>query len=791
MSVKNLIDLIDSKNCAVGLDGKMLTEIALDVIERFGEDLSSMKDWMDCVDKGLDLCKPEFKSKDDPYPNSANFKSTAIIEASNQFGNRAVMELLRAPKLVKAEIMGIRSLINNVNKQMGEIATAKKALDGLTQSVQQAQQQGAQVDPDQQKQVQELGQVISDKEKSIKDKKAQIKDKQSRADRVEELMNWQINVAISDWRTNQKRMMYTLPNIGSMFKKTFYDVTLGRIVSHVINYPDFAVNQSTNCIRDARSFTHIIAVSKSQFSERVRAGVWLDIDIYKKTENGDAGSNEANAAKSSKLNESRFLEQYCWLDLDDDGIDEPYIVTVHEASGQVVRIVARFNEDGVFVTYKDQKPMPLIEAQKARAVSAIKDAQAINAQPEIPQADDFKGLKVVRIEPMDVITRYGFIPSYDGSFLDLGYFHVIGAMTMGENKATNELLNAGSLSNLQTVLTAKGFRKRAGAVKVIPGSFIPTEVEAADLQQSILPLPFKEPSATLFQLNEKMGSMSRSFGINIDASQVQSNTAPTTALAIIQEQMVDLSAHNSRIIDSMSDEFEIIYTLNKYNLDADTYRTVVGDDEAIFSDDFNTDNLTIVPTAVPEQSSKMQRMMLAEAEMAQVSTVIQAGGNPIPIIKNYFIRMGSDNVDEIFPNEAEMSPDEKAQRDQMMAQQKQSNDMAAAQLKLTDLQYSLLKSGENRKDAEFAANNEKREAELQQMMADTFKTLMDAELSKTKSHATTAQAISDAYTTMESLQQQDMMQDQKEKMMQQDPAMQQKMARIQELRDKHFGGENE
>lgn len=762
MSVKSLIKIMDAPNCVSMLTDDQLTDIASDVLERFNEDHASMKDWSECVDKGLDLCRPEFVAKDDPWPNSANFKSTILTEASNQFGNRAVMELLRAPKLVKAEIVGIRALINNVNKQMGEIADAKKALESISQSVQQAQQQGAQIDPQQQQQIAELAKAISEKEQSIKDKKQQIKDKQSRADRVDELMNWQINTDIKDWRTNQKRLMYTLPNVGTLFKKVYFDTSLGRVVSHIINYPDFAVNQSTNSIRDARSFTHIIAVTKSQFNERVRSGLWKDCDLYRKADRGDAGGNEEQTAKNAQENQNRFLEQYCWIDLDDDGIDEPYIVTVHEASASIVRIVARFNDDGIFVKYKDQKPLPLIEAQKQRAKDAIKTAQEVNIAPDIPAADDFKGLEIVRIEPFDVITKYGFIPSYDGSFLDLGYFHLIGSITMGVNKTTNDLLNGGSLSNLQTILTAKGFRKRSGPMKVIPGSFVPTEVSAQDLQQSILPLPFKEPSATLFQLNEKMENIGRSFGINIDAGALQSNTAPTTALAIIQEQMVDLSAHNSRIIDSMSDEFAIIFILNKYNLNDDDYRKVVGDDEAIYRDDFATDSMSIVPTATPEQSSKMQRMMLAEAEMAQVPTVIQAGGNPIPIIKNYFIRMGSDNVDEIFPNEAEMSPDEKAQRDNMMAQQKQSNDMAQAQLQFTQLQTELLKRDQDRKDKQYEEGDEKRDAELHKLMADTFKTLMDGEASRVKAGVSVIETMADALSTNEALMKQDMAEDQAE-----------------------------
>lgn len=202
-----------------------------------------------------------------------------------------------------------------------------------------------------------------------------------------------------------------------------------------------------------------------------------------------------------------------------------------------------------------------------------------------------------------------------------------------------------------------------------------------ELQQSIFRMPYGEPSQTLFLLNEKLENSARSFSANVDnASQLQANTAPTTALAIIQQTQIQHTAHMSMIIDSMSDEFKIIFRLNKEYVDDAEYKEIVGDDEAVFSEDFNTDGLSIACSANPETSSRTQRMMLAEAEMAQVPLVVQAGGNPIPIIKGYYQAIGSENLDEIFPNEAEMSPEEKAQMQAMREQQELSAQLQQQQL---------------------------------------------------------------------------------------------------------------
>jgi len=311
-------------------------------------------------------------------------------------------------------------------------------------------------------------------------------------------------------------------------------------------------------------------------------------------------------------------------------------------------------------------------------------------------------------------------------------------------------LNNATLANISGGFLAKGFRKKMGPMKVKPGEFQATEASAQDLQGSIYPYPFKEPSQTLFALNEKLENMARGFAANADlASQLTGQTAPTTALAMIQESLVNQSAHMAHISSAMSDEFQILFKLNRDHLDADEYKIICGDDEAVFSEDFNTDGLSIGCTANPELSSRMQRMLLADAEMAQVPMVMQAGGNPIPIIKNYFERIGSDNIDEIFPNEAEMSPQDKQQVAAMKQAQDQANQMQQAQLQMLGTQTELLKRGEDRKDAEFALKKQEtlsvlatEEEQREKFKADVILTIEKALTEKVNNGLSITSAIS-------------------------------------------------
>ena len=757
MSLKKLIEYIGSVNIAADISDERLHIIGQQVIERADYDLDSMKDWIECVKKGIELCKPEFHGKNTPWPNASNFKSNILTEAANAFGNRAAVEIMRDQKLVKADIIGMRTIKNVIDKRSSDIAKRKKEIEEIAAMLEQVSASGEQPDPKAAQLMQELQEKTKADEQVIKDKKEQLRKRNERADRVAEMMNWQINVKMTEWRSQQKRLFYSLPNVGSLFKKTYFDATLGRCVSKVIQFPDFIVNQHTECMKTCRSFTHVMAFTKAEHDIRVRQQIWVDCDLFKEAQTNEAGSNENSESEYTEDNPDKFYEQYCWIDLDEDRIEEPYIVTVHVMSGKVVRIVARYDEDCLIVKADSYTPMSLIDAQRKAAARIDALNAEYNTGEEYKAPDDLEGYELVRVEPIGIITKYGMIPSFDGTYLDVGFYHLIGATAMGVNKTTNDLLNAGTLATSQTGMVAKNFRKRPGNFSVKMGEFMQTELNAQELQSGLMKLPYSEPSQTLFALNEKMETSARSFSANVDnGGMIQSNTAPTTALAMIQESRIQHTAHMSMIVDSMSEEFQIIFALNRDYIDEAEYKEVVGDDEAVFSDDFNTDGLSISCGANPEMSSRMQRMMLAEAEMVQLPYVIQAGGNAVAILKNYYDSIGSPNTHEYFPNEAEMSPEEKAQMQQMQQMQQATLEAQQQQAQMIQLQTELLKKEQERKDAEAQINAQKTLAQIDElrqkidnMQADKTLTLEQAETEQVNNKINTYTAVSQETARLE------------------------------------------
>ena len=751
MSLLQLLGYVGKKNIANEIDEEELARIGEKVIEDAQRDLETMTEWKQYVDHGIELCKQEFAPKTDSIPNGSNFKSDILTSAANAFGNKAIVELMRDPNLIKTSIIGSETIKNVIDRKLSESQRMKSELESIQPQIDQAKESGIET-ADLENAMKKIADDIAKTEGEIKAKKQELRIRNERAARVGVLMNWQVNHDIPNWREDMEAMMYSLPLVGTLFRKSFYDDTLGCNVSSTIKYPDYIINQQTESMEKCLSFIHIMNFSKSEYEARVSAGVWSEIDIYTKEDFGDAGSNEAEGSATSDENCNKFYEQYGWLDLDEDGVDEPYVITVHVNTRKVVRVAARFAEDTIITRFEKERPQPFLKAQRARIKKIEADSKELNITAEYPDPSDTTGYEVVRILPRGVITKYGLIPSFDGKFLDIGFYHILGATVMGVNKTTNDLLDSGTIYNKNTGIISSDFRGKTsgGEIEIKNGSFIKSDLKAAQLQGAIYPLPVKEPSQVLYALNEKLENQARTFSNSVDAGgQIQANTAPTTALALIQESLIQQSAHMARIIRSIGKEASILFELTKDYFSQADYVRVTGDDEANIEEDFDIDGLSIACGANPEMSSRMQRTMRAQAELELFDRVLQTGGNPIPLVKNALAAIGTENMDEIYPNESEMSPEEKAQMQQMQAMQQQANEMAQAQLQLTQLQTELLKKGEDRKDQEAMIDIQKTLAEVSKILeevrnvrADTVLKQEQAETEHTKNQIGIYTAVS-------------------------------------------------
>ncbi len=601
-----------------------LKALATQVIEDFQRDQDSMIEWSNMVDEGQRIAKQETASKSDPWEGASNFKSSAIIEASITFGDRASTELLRGRNLVKADVIG--------NDDTGQ--------------------------------------------------------KKQAADNIVEFMNWQINHQMKGWRKGQEKLLYELPPTGAVFKKVFFDPIDGVNKSELVHYPDFVINQATTSMADAKSFTHPMDFSVNEVFERQQSGMWLDVDLYPEDSEGDEGSNEEQQVVNSIDNEQRFLEQNCFFDLDDDGYREPYTVTVHQQSQQVVRIVARYDSGSV----------------------VVKDDNDVIRRLLPEDRDNLDNLELVKIDAIQNVVAYDFIPSTDGTFLGLGYYHLLSSLSKAINGTTNQLMDSGTLANLQGGFLAKGFKKRMGNLRMKPGQWESTDISAADLQNGIVPHRFKEPSATLFALNEKLDAKITQLTVSTDLKGVLSPNAPaTTTLALIQESMVPMSAIMQRIIMSESEEFKNLFILDSKFTDPELYRTVLDDPTADFNRDFNLAAFDITPTANAEMSSRMQRIQQAEALTFRAQEIALTGGDVRPIWEKWFDAMGADDLlGQVFPDPQQMSEEQAARIEAQQNQQRRDD--------------QLLQIDVDHRERELVRREQETQAKLAEVPADIKKT---------------------------------------------------------------------
>ncbi len=480
--------------------------------------------------------------------------------------------------------------------------------------------------------------------------------KAARADRVGKYQSWQMKYEMPYWEGETDSLLVQLPLTGNVFRKVYYDPLTGKPNARMVNCLSFVVNHNSKTLENCRRETEILDLVGNDVQEKMRSGEWL-----KKTLQPDGKEGLPEEDKNYQ-----FLEQHRWLDLDEDGYEEPYIVTVHKGSNTVVRIVARFTPDEV----------------------------TLNQNRE-----------VVKIEDERFYIQYKFIPNPDGGLYAIGLCNLLFPINESINTVLNQLLDAGTLSNLQGGLINKGIRIKGGNFRLSPGEWKFVDSTGQNMRENIFPIPTKEPSQTLFALLGMLVEAGKSLANLKDvlAGNLPAQNVPaTTVLAMIEQGQKVYSAIYKRIYRAMWEEFKAVFRLNSRYPDQQKYATVLDDQNANMQADFNSKDYDICPVADPSVSSQMQRMVRSEAMMQMMGI---PGMKQDRIITERISAMGYTNTEEWYdPNAAQQTQ----QAMQQMQQKQADADMT-------------------RKNADSVAKMEKTLAEIQNLHATAIKSLADAE----------------------------------------------------------------
>lgn len=454
------------------------------------------------------------------------------------------------------------------------------------------------------------------------------------AQAVSMYMSYQLMDEMDGWEEDMDKMLIMLPIIGVMFKKTYWDSIKKVNCSRLVLPKNFVVNYWTNSLKDADRYSEIIQLSKRKVKERQLAGLWLDQvlgDPQKPTESDGP----------SQLDDTtpyEFVEQHTYIDLDDDEYPEPYVVTFERSSGKVMRIAACFDQD------------------------------------TITMSDD--GKDVVKIERIEYYTKYGFIPSPDGGFYDVGFGTLLGPINESVNTLINQLIDAGHLSSLQGGFLGKGLRIQMGANKFKPGEWKVVNATGDDLKKQIVPLPFKEPSNVLFEL---MGSLITSGKELASVAEIfvgkmpGQNTPATTTMATIEQGMKVFTAVYKRIYRSLGEEFQKLYRLNAVYLNPNT--DVEALDMQIGPGFFDKKMTKIYPGADPTAISQTEKLMKAQGLMELLPTGVL---DPVQVITRVLDAQDQPNYKQLFTQQVQQTgqfqppPNPKLQEMQMKRQAEQA-----------------------------------------------------------------------------------------------------------------------
>lgn len=521
-----------------------LKRIGAAVVDGYTQDENSRIEWRKINRAGMDLAMQVSEEKTFPWPNCSNVAFPLVTIAALQFHARAYPQIVSGSDVVRCQATGFEPTPEEI----------------------------------------------------------------AQAERVGKYMSYQLLEEDRGWEEGQDRLLLNYAIVGCAFKKTYYSPLLSRNTSLLVTAEDLVLDYFATSVDDCRRKTHVYPLYRNAIIEGIRATnpIYCDVENEpwfaqggmpaEKEPRRDGTTPPARASSAPFV----ILEQHVWLDLDADGYEEPYIVTVERESQYVLRIVARWE----------------IPEQVRR-----------NARGEI-----------VSITAMEYFTKYGFIPSPDGSIYDLGFGRLLGPLNESVNTAINMLNDSGTMSTAAGGFLGRGAKIRSGVYTFSPFEWKRVDSTGDDLSKSIFPLPVREPSAVLFNLlgllidytNRISGATETMVGENPGQ-----NTPAETSRSMVEQGMKVYAAIFKRAWRCMKEEFRKFYILNGFYA-PQRYRHL-----------FHGDPGRVCPAADPNIVSDGERFQRAATIAQRAATV--PGYNPATVEENFLRSLKVDDWKKFYP----------------------------------------------------------------------------------------------------------------------------------------------
>ena len=446
---------------------------------------------------------------------------------------------------------------------------------------------------------------------------------EQQAERVKDFMNYQIMYKMKEYDPEMDQLLFHLPLAGSAFKKVYFDGNMGRPCSKFIPSEDLVVNYGASELEDAERITHVIKISPNDLKRQMISGFYRDIEI---DENDELYSSYSDiqekydelegVQKSEYAGQYQLLEMHVDLDLEGyenlgangepTGLKLPYVVTLEQGTGKILSI------------YRNYLPSdPMFMRQK-------------------------------------YFVHYKFLPGL--GFYGFGLVHMLGGLTRTATAALRALLDAGTLSNLPAGFKSRGLRVRDDEEPLTPGEFRDVDAPGGDLRNALMPLPYKGPDGTLFQLLGYVVDAGRRFAAIADmkvGDGSQANPVGTT-MALLEQGSKVMSGIHKRCHYAQKEEFQLLAKLFATALPGEYPYEVSGGNRAVKTTDFD-ERVDVLPVSDPNIFSMSQRIMLAQTQLqlAQSNPEIH---NLYEAYRRMYMALGVQQIENILPPPAGPQP---------------------------------------------------------------------------------------------------------------------------------------
>jgi chaperonin GroES len=607
------------------IEADTLQTLGARVVEDYRKDDSDRGDWKKIAEEALEQASQEKKgaAKSYPWPNCANINYPMLTTAALQFNARAYPAIVKGDEAVSAKVVGR-------DKGKPVLGPDGQPMVQGPDGTQFLASQAAQAPPDVQQMLQPVWQVPPG-------------GKAARAARVAEYMNTVVFYRMYDWEADTDNLLIQLPVVGCVFRKLWFDVARQEHRAVMVSALRIVDPEGArSCETTPRLTEEIPDVYPHEINEKIRSGFYREV-IIPYDEEEKAGSR-------------MLLEQHRLIDLDLDGIEEPYIVTVDLETEQVLRIEPNFAPENVRT---DEQGNP------------------------------------ISVEKGKFYIKYDFFPHPQGKFYGIGLGHLLAQVGAVVDTALNQLMDAGAAQTAGGGFIASGVRLqgRQSAIRFAPGEYKTVDgVTGGQLRDAIVERTLPNVSPVTYQvLDMILGAAREISGVKDVITGDASNMGQVgTTLALIEQGLMVFNAVYKRVYRALKEEFTLLYhNLSKYGVEqsAADYAEVMDDPAADFAADFSAKDMDIRPVSDPSSVTRMQKMARAQF---LIGTIELPGANGPEILKRVYEAADMEDIDKLIMQPA--GPDPMAEAKAAESQSKAIKNQASAERDLAETEKTKLET---------------------------------------------------------------------------------------------------